>query len=95
MIAKSLAITHTAMVSRDIVDDAQMGEVVLQKNVHLGSAELRLLAIVGLQAIHLCDQPDLNQPIDYLDPRPEYIRVIIEWSTKSSIPMARIVSPYN
>ncbi|CAM4766304.1 unnamed protein product [Rotaria magnacalcarata] len=44
---------------RDIVDDAQMGEVVLQKNVHLGSAELRLLAIVGLQAIHLCDQPDV------------------------------------
>ncbi|CAF1999073.1 unnamed protein product, partial [Rotaria magnacalcarata] len=37
----------------------------------------------------------LNQPIAYLDPRPEYIRVIIEWSTKSSIPMARIVSPYN
>ncbi|CAF4191687.1 unnamed protein product [Rotaria magnacalcarata] len=37
----------------------------------------------------------LNQPIDYLDPRPEYIRIIIEWSTKSSIPMARIVSPDN
>ncbi|CAF2164979.1 unnamed protein product [Rotaria magnacalcarata] len=59
MIAKSLAIIHTAMVSRDIVDDVQMGEVVLQKNVRLGSAELRLLAIVGLQAIHLCDQPDV------------------------------------
>ncbi|CAM4851555.1 unnamed protein product, partial [Rotaria magnacalcarata] len=29
-----------------------------------------------------------------IDPRPEYIRVIIiEWLTKSSIPIARIVSP--
>ncbi|CAF4584032.1 unnamed protein product [Rotaria socialis] len=37
----------------------------------------------------------LNQPIDYLDLRPEYIRVIIEWSTKSSVPIARIVSPDN
>ncbi|CAF1577432.1 unnamed protein product [Rotaria magnacalcarata] len=36
----------------------------------------------------------LNQLINYLDPRPEYIRVIIiEWSIKSSIPVAHIVSP--
>ncbi|CAM4848730.1 unnamed protein product, partial [Rotaria magnacalcarata] len=33
--------------------------------------------------------------IDYPDLRPECIRAIIEWSTKSSIPMARIVSPDN
>ncbi|CAF3989070.1 unnamed protein product, partial [Rotaria magnacalcarata] len=34
-----------------------------------------------------------NQPIDYLYLRPEYIRVIvIEWSTKSSIFIARIIS---
>ncbi|CAF5225097.1 unnamed protein product, partial [Rotaria magnacalcarata] len=34
-----------------------------------------------------------NQPIDYHNPRPEYIRVIIiEWSIKSSIPIARTVS---
>ncbi|CAF2153762.1 unnamed protein product [Rotaria magnacalcarata] len=34
--------------------------------------------------------PEFNQSID---PRPEYIRVIIiEWSIKSSIPIARIVS---
>ncbi|CAF3350659.1 unnamed protein product, partial [Rotaria socialis] len=34
-----------------------------------------------------------NKSIDYLNPRPEYIRVIIiEWSTKSSIPVAHIVS---
>ncbi|CAF1548829.1 unnamed protein product [Rotaria magnacalcarata] len=36
----------------------------------------------------------LNQLINYLDRRPEYIRVIIiEWSIKSSIPVAHIVSP--
>ncbi|CAF1658762.1 unnamed protein product [Rotaria magnacalcarata] len=35
----------------------------------------------------------LNQLINYLDPRPKYIRVIIiEWSIKSSIPIARTVS---
>ncbi|CAF4087138.1 unnamed protein product [Rotaria magnacalcarata] len=35
-----------------------------------------------------------NQPIDYLIPRPEYIRVIIiEWLAKSSTPIARIISP--
>ncbi|CAF2120127.1 unnamed protein product [Rotaria magnacalcarata] len=34
-----------------------------------------------------------NRPIDYLNPRPEYIRVIIiEWSIKFSIPIARTVS---
>ncbi|CAF1339071.1 unnamed protein product, partial [Rotaria magnacalcarata] len=34
-----------------------------------------------------------HQLINYLDPRPEYIRVIIiEWSIKSSIPIARTVS---
>ncbi|CAF4298370.1 unnamed protein product, partial [Rotaria magnacalcarata] len=36
----------------------------------------------------------LHQLINYLDPRPEYIRVlIIEWSIKSSIPIARTISP--
>ncbi|CAF1099367.1 unnamed protein product, partial [Rotaria magnacalcarata] len=36
---------------------------------------------------------ELNQLINYLDPRPEYIRVIIiEWLTKSSISIARTVS---
>ncbi|CAF1431965.1 unnamed protein product [Rotaria magnacalcarata] len=60
-----------------------MGELVLQKNVRLGPTGLRLLAT-------------LNQPIDYLDPQPEYIRVIIiEWPIKSSIPIARTVSPDN
>ncbi|CAF4311698.1 unnamed protein product [Rotaria magnacalcarata] len=35
----------------------------------------------------------LNQLINYFDPRSEYIRaIIIEWSTKSSIPIARIIS---
>ncbi|CAF4278510.1 unnamed protein product [Rotaria socialis] len=33
--------------------------------------------------------------IDYLDPRPEYIRLIIEWSTKFSIGIARTFSPDN
>ncbi|CAF4197041.1 unnamed protein product, partial [Rotaria magnacalcarata] len=35
----------------------------------------------------------LTQLINYLDPQPKYIRVIIiEWSIKSSIPIARTVS---
>ncbi|CAF3456328.1 unnamed protein product [Rotaria socialis] len=39
------------------------------------------------------DEKKFNQLINYLDPRPEYIRVIIiEWSTKSSIFIARIIS---
>ncbi|CAF3384321.1 unnamed protein product, partial [Rotaria socialis] len=33
-----------------------------------------------------------NKFIDYLNPRPEYIRAIIEWPTKSSIPVAHIVT---
>ncbi|CAF3878536.1 unnamed protein product [Rotaria magnacalcarata] len=80
---------------RGISDDIQMSEIVLQKNVRLGPTELHLLAIVELQAIHVYDKPHLNQPIDYLDPRSEYTRVINEWSTKSSISTVRIVSPNN
>ncbi|CAF1373149.1 unnamed protein product [Rotaria magnacalcarata] len=57
-----------------------MSEFALQKNIPLGLADLGLLAT-------------LNQLINYLDPRPEYIRVIIiEWSIKSSISIARTVS---
>ncbi|CAF4765926.1 unnamed protein product, partial [Rotaria sp. Silwood2] len=48
-----------------------------------------------IQPHHPIIRVQLNQPIEYLDPRPEYIRVTIEWSTKSSIPIARIVSPDN
>ncbi|CAF4220225.1 unnamed protein product [Rotaria magnacalcarata] len=34
-----------------------------------------------------------NNLINYFDPRPEYIRaIIVEWSTKSSISVARIIS---
>ncbi|CAF3470472.1 unnamed protein product [Rotaria socialis] len=44
--------------------------------------------IQTLQSYH-----PFNQLINYLDPRLEYIRVIIiEWSTKFSIPIARIIS---
>ncbi|CAF5165988.1 unnamed protein product, partial [Rotaria magnacalcarata] len=49
--------------------------------------------IQTLQYHHPIIHVQLNQPIDYLNPRPEYIRVIIEWSLKSSIPVAHIVSP--
>jgi gephyrin len=49
----------------------------------------------NLQPHHPVIRVQLNQPIEYLDPRPEYLRVILEWSTKSSIPIARIVSPRN
>ncbi|CAF1319774.1 unnamed protein product [Rotaria magnacalcarata] len=42
---------------------------------------------------HSISTQSLHQLINYLDPRPEYIRVIIiEWSIKSSIPIARTVS---
>ncbi|CAM4944509.1 unnamed protein product [Rotaria socialis] len=42
------------------------------------------------------DEKKFNQLINYLDPRLEYIRVIIiEWSTKFSISIARTVSPDN
>ncbi|CAF3918000.1 unnamed protein product [Rotaria magnacalcarata] len=34
-----------------------------------------------------------NQSIDHLDLRTEYIRVVVEWSTKSSIPIVFIVPP--
>ncbi|CAF5215720.1 unnamed protein product, partial [Rotaria magnacalcarata] len=47
-----------------------------------------------IQLYHPIIHVQLNQLINYLDPRPEYIRVIIiEWSIKSSIPVAHIVSP--
>ncbi|CAM4935284.1 unnamed protein product [Rotaria socialis] len=76
--------------SRDIDDDIQMSEFALQKNVPLELADLGLLATVGLRTMHF------NQLINYLDPRLEYIRVIIiEWSTKFSISIPRTVSPDN
>ncbi|CAF1980514.1 unnamed protein product [Rotaria magnacalcarata] len=42
---------------KDIGDDIQIGELVLQKNVRLGSAELGLLATIGLQIIHVYEKP--------------------------------------
>ncbi|CAF3760828.1 unnamed protein product [Rotaria socialis] len=42
---------------RGIGDDIQIGELVLQKNVRLGSTELGLLATVGLQIIHVFEKP--------------------------------------
>ncbi|CAF1126898.1 unnamed protein product [Rotaria magnacalcarata] len=46
-----------------------------------------------LHSNHRIIHVQLNQLINYLDPRPKYIRVIIiEWSIKSSIPIARTVS---
>ncbi|CAF2070667.1 unnamed protein product [Rotaria magnacalcarata] len=128
MAVKSLAIAHMTMLSRDIGDDIQMSEFVLQKNTPLGFADLGLLATVGPRTIHVYDKLimcmkhigcsnntilssnnscagiyilELTFEMFYLiiyfnqsiDPRPEYIRVIIiEWSIKSSIPIARIVS---
>ncbi|CAF5214440.1 unnamed protein product, partial [Rotaria magnacalcarata] len=48
------------------------------------------LAVQTIQFYHPIIHVQFNQSID---PRPEYIRVIIiEWSIKSSIPIARIVS---
>ncbi|CAF3315210.1 unnamed protein product [Rotaria socialis] len=82
--------------SRDIDDDIQMSEFTLQKNVPLELADLGILATVGLRTIHVYDKLCFNQLINYLDPRLEYIRVIIiEWSTKFSISIARTVSPDN
>ncbi|CAF4457563.1 unnamed protein product [Rotaria socialis] len=49
--------------------------------------------IQTLQSYHPIIHVQFNQLINYLDPRLEYIRVIIiEWSTKFSIPIARIIS---
>ncbi|CAF4829478.1 unnamed protein product, partial [Rotaria magnacalcarata] len=49
--------------------------------------------IQTLQYYHPIIHVQLNQLINYFDPRPEYIRaIIIEWSTKSSISVARIIS---
>ncbi|CAF4409875.1 unnamed protein product, partial [Adineta steineri] len=46
-----------------------------------------------IQFYHPIIHVQLNQLINYLDRRPEYIRVIIiEWSIKSSIPIARTIS---
>jgi molybdopterin biosynthesis enzyme len=42
---------------RDIGDDVNIGELVLEKNVILGPAELGLLATVGLQKIRVYDKP--------------------------------------
>ncbi|UJR36001.1 hypothetical protein I4U23_028741 [Adineta vaga] len=52
--------------------------------------------MIGHQQAHYpIIRVQLDQPIAYLDPRPEYLRVIIEWSTRSSIPIARIISSSN
>jgi molybdopterin molybdotransferase len=42
---------------RNIGDDVNVGELVLEKNVTLGPAELGLLATVGLQKIRVYDKP--------------------------------------
>lgn len=42
---------------RDIGDDVQIDELVLQKNIPLGPAELGLLATVGLQTVRVYDKP--------------------------------------
>ncbi|CAF5206467.1 unnamed protein product, partial [Rotaria magnacalcarata] len=48
--------------------------------------------IQTLQYYHPIIHVQLNQLINYFDLRSEYIRaIIIEWSTKSSIPIARII----
>ncbi|CAF4932662.1 unnamed protein product [Rotaria socialis] len=90
--------------SRDIDDDIQMSEFTLQKNVPLELADLAISRIYSnetsviqiLQSYHPMIHVQFNQLINYLDPRLEYIRVIIiEWSTKFSISIARTVSPDN
>ncbi|CAF3746443.1 unnamed protein product [Rotaria socialis] len=47
---------------KDIGDDIQIGELILQKNVRLGSAELGLLATIGLQIIHVFEKPRVVIP---------------------------------
>jgi molybdopterin molybdotransferase len=42
---------------RNIGDDVQVGERVLEKNMTLGAAELGLLATVGLQTVRVYDKP--------------------------------------
>ncbi|CAF3365891.1 unnamed protein product [Rotaria socialis] len=70
-----------------------MSKFALQKNVPLELADLSIRGTVGPQTIHVYDKLCFNKSIDYLNPRSEYIRVIIiEWPTKSSIPVAHIFS---
>jgi molybdopterin molybdotransferase len=42
---------------RNIGDDVNIGELVLEKNVPLGPAELGLFATVGLQTVRVYDKP--------------------------------------
>ncbi|CAF1484943.1 unnamed protein product [Rotaria sordida] len=50
-------------------------------------------SVQTLHSYHPIIHVQLNQLINYFDPRPEYIRaIVIEWSTKSSISIARTVS---
>ena len=42
---------------RNIGDDVNVGEMVLEKNALIGPAELGLLATVGLQTVHVYDKP--------------------------------------
>ena len=42
---------------RNIGDDVNIGEMVLEKNAPIGPAELGLLATVGLQTVRVYDKP--------------------------------------
>ncbi|CAF5096917.1 unnamed protein product, partial [Rotaria magnacalcarata] len=72
------------------IDDTQVHERYATKQNDFDEKRIRIISkslsnqeILGF----------LNQLINYFDPRPEYIRaIIIEWSTKSSISIARIIS---
>ncbi|CAF5068897.1 unnamed protein product, partial [Rotaria magnacalcarata] len=97
----AIQIDGTQVLYRDIDDDIQMSEFALQESIPLGLADLATSRIYSsetsviqtLQYHHPIIHVQLNQLINYFDPRSEYIRaIVIEWSTKSSITIARIIS---
>ncbi|CAF5144194.1 unnamed protein product, partial [Rotaria magnacalcarata] len=78
-----LQIIHVYDKSRVVVLSADSGTI-RDTISRISSSETS--AVQTIQFYHPIIHVQLNQLINYLDPRPEYIRVIIiEWSIKSSI----------
>ncbi|CAM4834734.1 unnamed protein product [Rotaria magnacalcarata] len=82
MFINSFTVTSTKFACRSLTSASCIAEVITSAKIIV---EVITSTIVSVEV--------LNQLINYFDPRPEYIRaIIIEWSTKSSIPIARIIS---
>ncbi|CAF2073626.1 unnamed protein product, partial [Rotaria magnacalcarata] len=77
------AISRIYSSETSIIQTLQYHHPIIRVQVHIFEITCEMFYLIIL----------FNQSIDYLNPRPEYIRVIIiEWSTKSSIHIACIIS---